>query len=199
MPNLSAAAGQHALAELIEWADVIILDNLACLARSGAENEREPWLVLQDWLLRLRVQGKVVLLVHHAGKSGDQRGTSAREDVLDTVIKLSRPGDYREEDGLRVEWRFTKARGFHGEPARPLHVRLRAGIHGELTWTWEPLEESQLAQVAELLNTTEMSQREIADELKISLSKAHRLKRKAEAEGLLIKKDPPPGRMRNRR
>ena len=157
MPNLATTAGQQALAELIEWADVIILDNLACLARSGDENERQPWLILQDWLLRLRVENKVVLLVHHAGKSGDQRGTSAREDVLDTVIKLSRPGDYREEDGLRVEWRFTKARGFHGEATRPLHVRLCPDANGGLAWTWEPLEDNLLTQVAELLNTTEMS------------------------------------------
>ena len=140
MPNLATTAGQQALAELIEWADVLILDNLACLARSGDENERRPWLVLQDWLLRLRVENKVVLLVHHAGKSGDQRGTSAREDVLDTVIKLSRPGDYREEDGLRVQRRFTKARGFHGEfhpttacapsPRRRRRPRLDLGTSG---------------------------------------------------------------------
>ena len=49
---------------------------------------------MQAWLLRLRRQGVAVLLVHHAGRSGNPRGTSKREDVLDTVIQLKHPEDY---------------------------------------------------------------------------------------------------------
>jgi putative DNA primase/helicase len=35
-----------------------------------------------------------LLIVHHTGKGGEQRGTSRREDVLDTSISLRRPADY---------------------------------------------------------------------------------------------------------
>jgi len=38
--------------------------------------------------------GKSVFFVHPAGKSGTQRGSSRKEDVLDTVINLRRPPDY---------------------------------------------------------------------------------------------------------
>ena len=58
---------------------------------------------MQAWLLELRRRGMTVLLIHHAGKSGDQRGTSAREDIMDTVISLRRPREYSmaEEHVLR--------------------------------------------------------------------------------------------------
>ena len=42
---------------------------------------------MQQWLLRLRRRGVSVLVVHHAGKNGDQRGISKREDLLDTASR----------------------------------------------------------------------------------------------------------------
>jgi hypothetical protein len=74
--------------------DLIVLDNLSTLVRSGRENESESWLPVQEWALQLRKRGKSILFVHHAGKTGQQRGTSKKEDVLDTVISLKRPKDY---------------------------------------------------------------------------------------------------------
>lgn len=48
-----------------------------------------------------RRAGRSIVLVHHAGKGGAQRGTSKREDVLDTVIALRRPTDYSADQGAR--------------------------------------------------------------------------------------------------
>src|SRR3712207_8895249 len=53
-------------------------------------------------------------LIHHAGKGGQQRGTSRREDALDTVIALRRPADYEPEQGARLEVHLEKARGVAG-------------------------------------------------------------------------------------
>lgn len=66
----------------------MVLDNLSTLFRSGKEYESDSWLPIQNWLLSLRSLNKLVLLIHHAGKSGQQRRTSRREDVLDTVITM---------------------------------------------------------------------------------------------------------------
>jgi putative DNA primase/helicase len=74
--------------------------------------------------LRLRQQHRSVLLNYHAGKSGAQRGTSRREDLLDTVIALQHPSDYIASEGLRCEVRYEKARGFHGDEAKPFEVRM---------------------------------------------------------------------------
>jgi hypothetical protein len=43
--------------------------------------------------------GVSVLIVHHAGKDGAQRGTGRREDVLDTSLSLRRPSDYNPTQG----------------------------------------------------------------------------------------------------
>jgi putative DNA primase/helicase len=91
--NLNTPEGQACLAESVKDFDLIIVDNLATLCRGHKENEAESWGQMQEWLLALRRMGKAVLLVHHAGKTGDQRGSSAKEDVLDCVIKLSHAAD----------------------------------------------------------------------------------------------------------
>ena len=48
--------------------DLMILDNISTLVSSGRENDAESWNEMQAWLLRLRRQGKTVLLIHHAGR-----------------------------------------------------------------------------------------------------------------------------------
>jgi putative DNA primase/helicase len=94
MPNLATPDGRAALEPYIADREVIIVDNLATLSRGGRENEAESWLPMQEWCLDMRRRGKSVVLIHHAGKSGQQRGTSAREDILDTVISLRKAKDY---------------------------------------------------------------------------------------------------------
>jgi hypothetical protein len=79
---------------------------------------------MQAWLLRLRRIGKTVLLIHHAGQGENARGTSKREDVLDTVISLKRPENYLPSEGARFEVHLTKARSVSGEGAQPFEAKL---------------------------------------------------------------------------
>jgi putative DNA primase/helicase len=88
----------------------MILDNLSTLCTNGSESASDAWMPMQNWLLKLRRQGVTVLLVHHAGTNGRQRGTSRREDALDTIIALRRPEDYSPEQGARFEVHFEKLR-----------------------------------------------------------------------------------------
>jgi putative DNA primase/helicase len=69
-------------------------------------------------------KARSVLVIHHSGKSGAQRGTSRREDTLDTAIPLKRPPDYQAGQGARFEVHFEKARGFYGPEAEPFEARL---------------------------------------------------------------------------
>ena len=104
--NLSTEEGQQSLEPLLEGLDLLILDNLSTLCTSGSESASDAWVPMQNWLLSLRRRGVSVLLVHHAGTNGRQRGTSRREDALDTVIALRRPEDYSPEQGARFEILF---------------------------------------------------------------------------------------------
>lgn len=86
--NLASLEVQNELDQWLDGVDVVILDNLSSLTAVIRDNDAESWGPIQQWLLKLRRRGLSVLIVHHAGKGGEQRGTSRREDVLDTSISL---------------------------------------------------------------------------------------------------------------
>jgi putative DNA primase/helicase len=173
MPDISTEEGQAKLEPFIEDAEFIIVDNISTLARTGKENEAEGWLPIQGWALRLRSRGKSVLFVHHAGKGGQQRGTSRREDVLDLVIELKQPEDYSADQGARFEVHFVKARHLTGLDAKPFEAHL-----GSEKWTYQSIENSEMKKIVELKEQDGMTYREIALELGISKSKAERLYKK---------------------
>src|SRR5262245_34452334 len=119
LPDLSDIEAQKRYDEVVADAGLVVVDNLSTLCRSLKENEADSWTPVQNWALSLRRKGKSVLLVHHDGKSGGQRGTSRKEDVADTVIGLRKPPDYSPDQGARFEVHFEKTRGFHGDEAKP--------------------------------------------------------------------------------
>jgi putative DNA primase/helicase len=90
LPNLATPAGQAAIEPSLDGVSFLVIDNISTLASAGRDNEADSWTPVQGWLLKLRRRGLSVLLIHHAGKAGQQRGTSRREDVLDTVIVTGR-------------------------------------------------------------------------------------------------------------
>ena len=110
--SLAIANGRRQIEECLDGVELLILDSISTLCPgAGAENEAESWESMQAWLLALRRRGVTVLLVHHEGKSGKQRGTSKREDVLSQVVQLRRPSDYRAAEGARFEvHNFSKSR-----------------------------------------------------------------------------------------
>ncbi|MBF0480556.1 MAG: AAA family ATPase [Desulfovibrionaceae bacterium] len=179
MPNLATSEGQTALEGFLEGVDLVVVDNLATLARHGRENEAESWLPVQGWILDLRRRGLSVLMIHHAGKGGNQRGTSSREDVLDTVIALKRPDDYQAEEGARFEVHLEKARGICGPEAKPFEAKL-IEASGGLAWTTTDIEDVESHRVLKL-KAEGLSVRDIAEETGIKKSKVHRLLKKAEA------------------
>jgi len=175
--NLATAEGQADVESHIKEAEVIFVDNLATLCRSGRENETEGWRPVQDWILQLRRRGKVVAMVHHSNKTGGQRGTSSREDVLDTVIALRRPGDYTMEQGARFEIHLEKARGIVGADARPFEAHLVTDEYGVMQWVCRDIEDAEAETVCRLKDEG-LSVRDIAKETGISKSRVHRLLRK---------------------
>jgi putative DNA primase/helicase len=176
MPNLATPDGQEALEPYLKDVNLLIIDNIATLCRAGRENDTESWLPVQGWLLDLRRWGLSVLIVHHSGKNGDQRGTSAKEDIMDTVINQRRPKDYQTEEVAQFEVHLTKARNLSGNETRPFEARLCDD--GEaLSWLVKDIEDREAEAVRELLDQG-MTIREIAKELDISKSSVHRLKHK---------------------
>jgi len=184
MLNLSNIADQKLITPYLEGIDLIIVDNLSTLCRSGKEAEGESWLPVQQWALQQRAAGRSVLFIHHAGKNGEQRGTSRREDVLDTVISLKRPGDYTPDKGACFEIHFEKARGLYGDETKPVEAMLTTGEDQIQTWTIKELEQSTAEKVAALLNEG-VPQREIAEMIGITKGAVSKAKNRAQHDGLL--------------
>jgi putative DNA primase/helicase len=183
LPDLATPEGQRVFDDAIGDAELAILDNISTLCRSGKENEAEGWQAVQDWALAHRRAGRSLLFVHHAGKGGNQRGTSKREDVLDTVAALRRPQDYHPDQGARFEVHFEKHRGFHGVDAEPFEARYEER-DGAAIWTRATIADVELKRVADAIREG-MSIREAANELGMNKSKVERLKAKAKEQGLL--------------
>ncbi len=131
--------------------------------------------------IRLRRRGMSVLLIHHAGRGENARGTSKREDILDTVIHLKRPSDYQIEEGARFEVHLTKCRGVFGDDAAPFEAKME--IRNDATcWTVREMKDVQADQVAAMTRDN-MTVREIADELGISKSTVNRIQNRLKELG----------------
>jgi putative DNA primase/helicase len=179
--NLASPDVQAEIDRWLDGVDVLMLDNLSSLTAVIRDNDAESWGPIQEWLLKLRRRGISVLIVHHAGKGGQQRGTSRREDVLDTSISLRHPADYSPVEGARFEVHLEKARGIHGEAAKPFEARLEVR-DGKAMWATRELEDANRARVQALLEHG-LSVRDIADETGISKSTVQRIKKAIEATG----------------
>jgi putative DNA primase/helicase len=177
MPNLATDEGQTTLEPHIQNADVIIVDNLSTLTSHGKENEAASWDPIANWALRLRSIGKSIIFIHHAGKNNEQRGTSKKEDILDTVINLKHPSDYDSKQGARFEIHFEKSRGFAGEDSKPFEVKLHLNDN-QASWEVSDLEDLEEKRVVELASGGGLSQRDIAHETGLSLSKVNRVLKK---------------------
>ena len=169
MPDLANPTAQQLYRDVIADADLVLVDNLSTLCRSLKENDADSWTPVQVWALSLRRAGKSALFVHHAGKAGAQRGTSRKEDVLDTVIALRRPPDYLPEQGARFEVHFEKSRGYHGPDAEPFETRLIGQ-----QWAINPIKAGDDLDTLKALRKQGMSIRDIADRTGLSRSTVQR-------------------------
>jgi putative DNA primase/helicase len=160
---------------------VLILDNVSCLFSGINEDSKQDWEPINAWLIRLRHRGISTVLVHHSGKGGQQRGTSGREDSLDTVIQLARPTGSDARDGCHFELSFTKCRSTTGDPVAPLDVRLET-VNERLQWVWQPLEVSKHDRARQLVKEGVEGPTALAVELGVSVGYASKILKKLKGE-----------------
>jgi hypothetical protein len=175
LPDLSDPRSQQFYEDVVADADLIVVDNLSTICRSLKENDADSWVPVQSWALAQRRAGKSVMFIHHAGKSGTQRGTSRKEDVLDTVISLRRPPDYSADQGCRFELYFEKARGFHGPDAEPFEAKLVGN-----QWALSEIKSGDDTETLKVLRSQNLSIREIAE--RTGLGKSTVARRLGEAD-----------------
>jgi hypothetical protein len=183
--SLASAEGRLDMQEVIEDIPnlaLVVLDNLSCLHGDVDENEAYTWNEMQTYLLQLRTSGVSTLLVHHTGKSGGQRGTSKREDILDVVIRLAHPPDYEDREGARFMVQFEKARGLYGEETMSFEAHLTE-VDGVRAWVMKDKLHSEADIIAAFIEDG-MSQAECGRELGKSKATVSRIIKRAKEAGL---------------
>jgi putative DNA primase/helicase len=159
LPDLGDPEHQRFFEPYLDDVRLIVIDNISTICRAVRRG------AVQDWLLKQRAAGRSVLLVHHDGKGGKQRGTSKKEDILDSVVSLRRPPDYTAGQGARFEVHFEKARGFYGPDAEPFEASLVDGL-----WRVSELTKASDEDSMRAYKDAGMSLRDIAERTGLSKS-----------------------------
>lgn len=169
--------------------EVLILDNKASLAPGIDENSKADWDPINQWILSLLNLGISVILIHHANKSGSDRGTSALTDNMDTVIKLTdpSPGSYREGAFFKVV--FEKGRNLVGEDINPFTLRIiphETNMHW-LTWSTDTPEErvDKDERIKKMLLKGDMTGKAIAQEMGITPARVSQIRKELIKEGYM--------------
>lgn len=128
------------------------LDNLSTLWPASQDTQSDRDAVLADWFTDLNQRGIWVIFLHHAGKSGEQRGGSEKEDMLSFVLKLRRPANYKAEEQLRIECHIEKNRHKCLSPKMlmPFEIQLTKNALGQHEWLTRPAQAAQRSAAFEM-------------------------------------------------
>jgi KaiC/GvpD/RAD55 family RecA-like ATPase len=175
-PSITTPAGMHFYRERIERGkvDLVVLDNFSTLGEVEDENAAASFNSIQEFLLHLKTQNVATILIHHAGKSGDFRGSSKLAVTFDTIIQLEgqrEKGAYNSA-AFRVRWDKVRIGGpkrvVREVIARLTEEQLEQGEFGakrvSAVWEYEAGELSLLDDLKERMIGGEfINQKEIAD------------------------------------
>jgi putative DNA primase/helicase len=183
-PEIQDAITRHCVKTGVK---VLFIDNLSTAAFGLKENEADSWEKMLPWLLDLRRRKIAVVIVHHAGRSGEMRGTSKREDSVFWIIALDDAKKNADDKrGARFISRFTKPSRNTQEEVTAYEWHFKTELNGEITIS------HKLAQTMDVFlgliedGVNECNQ--IASEMKTSPASVSRLAKQAEKAGKIIKK-----------
>lgn len=157
--------------------NVIVFDTLTACFRFDT-NDPDIWLQVNQFFIALRIKGFCVIVVHHAGKSGTQRGRTDGDDNLDLSIKLDSVKGWAPGEGLEIIVSYEKVRAGGHLPGFQA-----AYSDDRQKWEVKPDEEGN-GIVAQLLKGRSI--RSIASSLDVDKNKIWRVKKSAEKNGIVF-------------
>ena len=168
LPCVNTPQGQTDIDSMIgdEW-DVLFIDNYSAWSSDGRETA-EAWAPFMRWMLGHKRAGRAVIVVHHSGKAGKQRGSSKHEDALDWSINLIADKQALHDGALRFSLVWEKARHLASDQITPLAVTMHKGDYGALTWEHQQgtHKDPKIAKALEL-HEQGMSNTDVANKLSV--------------------------------
>jgi len=172
---------------------LLIIDNLSAFLPGVDENQKKDWDPYGLWIRRIKKLGLSVIFIHHSGKSGQQRGTSAREDALDCVLYLKpTPGKKQGQCDFIVT--FEKSRNVRQE-LKPFRFQIEPDPTDKTKpsdiWTTSEDLNTGKGDVIMALLIEGWKQNVIASTLDVSKSYASQMNTKAKEKGYINEKGKP--------
>jgi hypothetical protein len=179
MPPLSHTEEQKLFLEYVERSrpDVIIFDTRTAVFKHDT-NDQGQLLAVNDFLIQLRSYGFCVLITHHAGKNGTQRGRTDNDDDLDLIMKLDKREGWEPGMGLEFKLAFEKIR--YGDRLQPFDARLDR-LSG-----WQLIGKGSINERVVKALMAGRSVNPLSKELGIGIGTLLGIKRRAESEGLVF-------------
>jgi replicative DNA helicase len=176
-PKISTARDRKFIEDrLFEYGyEGLWLDNLSTLWPASQEAQSDRDAILAEWFTDLNQRGIWVIFLHHAGKSGEQRGGSEKEDMLSFVIKLRRPANYKAEEQLRIEVHIEKNRHkcISSRMLMPFEIQLTKNALGQNEWVTRPAQAAQRKAAFEMFKN-KMPTMLVGQEVGVSRATAYR-------------------------
>lgn len=168
LPCVNTPQGQNAIDEMIgiDW-DVLFIDNYSAWSSDGRETA-EAWAPFMRWMLGHKRAGRAIIVVHHSGKAGKQRGSSKHEDALDWSINLLADKQSPHDGALRFSLVWEKARHLASDQITPIAVTMHKREDGVLTWKHQQgaHKDPKIAKALEL-HEQGMSNTDVANKLSV--------------------------------
>lgn len=168
LPSINTPEGQKLIDKMIgtDW-DVLFVDNYSAWSSDGRETA-EAWAPFMRWMLGHKRAGRTVIVIHHSGKAGKQRGSSKHEDALDWSINLLPDKQGLKDGALRFSLVWEKARHLASDQITPIAVTMQRGQDGTLVWNHQHGTHKDPKMVkAEKLKAEGASNTEIAQKLDV--------------------------------
>jgi putative DNA primase/helicase len=161
--------------------NIIVLDNLSCLAPSIDENDSISWSSqLLNFTLDIRRRNMSLVMIQHAGRNGLMRGHSRREDPANWIIKLKK---VEESCGARFRSSFEKNRNAASWPvSQEWHFR----PEGSATIVTYRVADGMTI-FLDLIESGIETNKEIAEEMGVTVGRVSQLASRAENEGWIKK------------
>ena len=122
--NLALPGQQKAITSYLESVgQTFILDNLSTGVSKRDENKSMDWETIGNWLLDLRRRHISCLILHHAGRNNEMRGTTKREDAASFILRLDDDAAKERQGESSMIAMFTKFRSRNPDEAKPFAIR----------------------------------------------------------------------------
>jgi len=184
-PNICLEKDRLELMEEFQEVDLIVIDSLSNVFRTGDDNLAYSWGAINEWLKELRKK-HTVIVTHHANKSKGVRGSSKIEDPYDSIWYL---GNLQHEDGKAFFVEPEKNRNNLPGIGKRLGFQRTSSDDGVAMWKNFQVNGNPKREEAMSLYLQGMSQKDIASAIGVQPPAVSKYLKSANEQGLLSTND----------